>query len=138
MVKSNLTALLAGTVFGFGLCLSHMVDPQVVVSFLDVTGDWDPRLLMVMAGALCVSAVAFPMILKKFSRPVCDSSFHVPPNTIIDGKLIAGAVVFGVGWGLGGICPGPSVTALSFAMVEPWTFFGAMVVGMFLVNVWKR
>lgn len=130
MVKQCASAFIAGAIFGFGLCLSAMVNPAVVVGFADVTGRWDPRLLLVMGGALAVTMVSFPLILKKMSHPVCGSSFQVPANRMIDRKLVLGAVLFGIGWGFGGVCPGPAVTGLAFLMKESAVFLAAMLAGM--------
>ncbi len=140
MVKGNavLSAFVAGTVFGFGLCLSHMVDPSVVVGFADVTGEWDPRLLFVMAGALMVTGVTFPLILKKCNAPVCDQKFVLPEKKSLDKPLVLGAVIFGIGWGLGGVCPGPAVTALAFGLPAAFIFLAAMAVGMVVFDKWSK
>lgn len=130
MVKQMISALIAGALFGFGLCLSRMVDPAVVMGFLDVTGKWDPRLLLVMAGGLAVALVCFPWILRHCSKPVCGDRFYVPQDRSIDTKLVFGSVLFGVGWGLGGVCPGPAVAALAFGLRETYIFLAAMLIGM--------
>ncbi len=130
VVKQIFSALFAGGLFGFGLCFSSMVDPKVVVGFLDLSGRWDPRLLLVMMGALLVTMVSFPLILKKSARPLFDKNFNIPTKGRIDLPLILGSMTFGAGWGLSGICPGPAVTALSFGIQEAWVFFAAMLAGM--------
>lgn len=135
MDKRSVSALVSGILFGFGLCLSRMVDPAVVVGFLDVTGRWDPRLLCVMGGALLVAMPMFPLILKYCDSPVCDAQFTLPANRAIDQPLVLGAVVFGIGWGLGGVCPGPAVSALAFGVKEAFIFMAAMAAGMCLFAV---
>jgi uncharacterized membrane protein YedE/YeeE len=121
-------ALGAGLLFGVGLWLSGMANPRKVLDFLDVTGNWDPSLLLVMGGAVAVTAATFrPLIRKR------DLRFD---KTAIDIPLVAGAAIFGIGWGIGGYCPGPAVTALSNLSVEPVVFVAAMVVGGLLAKIW--
>jgi uncharacterized membrane protein YedE/YeeE len=110
----------AGLLFGIGLWLSGMASPRKVLDFLDVTGDWDPSLLLVMGGAVAVTLLAFPPILKI-------RKLHFPAE--IDLRLVAGAALFGIGWGLGGYCPGPALTALSNLSAEAFVFVAAMVAG---------
>lgn len=130
MVTRNLSSFASGALFGFGLCLSRMVDPAVVVGFADVTGAWDPRLMLVMAGALLVTVPGFRWVLGRMRRPLCDECFHMPDKTAVDLPLVMGAALFGVGWGLGGVCPGPAVTGLVFERVEAWIFLASMLAGM--------
>ena len=121
-------ALGAGILFGIGLWLSGMANPRKVLDFLDVAGDWDPSLLLVMAGAVAVTALTFrPLIRKK------DLRFD---KTAIDIPLVAGAAIFGIGWGIGGYCPGPAITALSNLTLEPLVFVAAMVGGGLLARIW--
>lgn len=127
----QLAALAAGVVFGLGLAVSQMVNPEKILGFLDVAGRWDPTLLAVMAGALVVTAPAFRLILRA-PAPRIGSAFEVSKGGGIDARLIGGAVVFGVGWGLVGLCPGPAVAALAFGRIEPVVFLAAMVAGMFV------
>jgi uncharacterized membrane protein YedE/YeeE len=136
--KNVLSAFLCGALFGFGLCISRMVDPAVVVGFLDVTGRWDPSLLFVMAGALAVALVAFPLVTKNCKTPVCEANYSLPTNRTIDSKLIIGSVIFGLGWGLGGVCPGPAVSALAFGIKEAFIFFAALYAGMVLFSRTNR
>mgnify|MGYP000442273751 CR=1 FL=1 len=117
--------LLAGTLFGSGLVISHMVEPQRIIGFLDITGEWDPTLAFVMTGALAVTLPTFRLILRQ-TKPALASEFRLPTKTKPDPRLIIGAAIFGVGWGLAGYCPGPALTALSLGWQEP----GWMVVGM--------
>lgn len=126
-MKTLLLSLLAGALVGAGLAVSGMVDPTRVVDFLDVTGDWDPTLAFVMAGAVLVFAAG-----RLLSRGCCE----VPdfPADPISRNLIVGATVFGIGWGLGGFCPGPSLANLGGLRVEAFVFVPAMAAGMFLVQ----
>ena len=120
----------AGFLFGIGLWLSGMANPRKVVDFLDVAGSWDPSLLLVMGGAVAVTAIFFrPLIRKK------DITFV---TTSIDASLIIGAAVFGLGWGIGGYCPGPALTALSNLSAEAFVFVAAMIVGGILGKIPAR
>ena len=110
----------AGLLFGIGLWLSGMANPRKVLDFLDITGNWDPSLLLVMAGAVAVTAIAFRPLLKR--RPM---EF----KTALDAPLVIGAALFGIGWGIGGYCPGPALTALSTLSAEVLIFVAAMVAG---------
>ena len=115
-----IAALGAGFLFGIGLWLSGMANPRKVLDFLDVTGNWDPSLLLVMGGAVIVTAIAFRPLLRK--RPI---DF----KTSIDAPLVIGAALFGIGWGIGGYCPGPALTALANLSTEVFVFVAAMVAG---------
>ena len=119
-------ALGAGILFGVGLWLSGMANPRKVLDFLDITGNWDPSLLLVMGGAVAVTAVFFRPILKR--KPV---DFRQS----IDLPLVAGAAIFGIGWGIGGYCPGPAITALSNLTLEPVVFVAAMIAGGLLAKI---
>ena len=134
-----IVSLSAGALFGFGLSLSGMIDPARVTGFLDVmSGHWDPSLLFVLGGAVLVAFVGF-RIMYRMRRPVLDESFHVPSKNVIDAPLVIGSALFGVGWGLGGFCPGPAVASLSVGWVQSFVFVMAMIVGMTLHDrVWKR
>ena len=123
-------ALVAGTLFGAGLVVGGMTDPAKVVGFLDLAGAWDPSLAFVMGAALCVTLPTFQW-LKGRSRPLLDERFYLPTRRDLDPQLIGGAVLFGVGWGLAGLCPGP---ALSGLLIGGWPivlFVAAMLAGMF-------
>lgn len=110
-------ALLAGTIFGFGLSLSGMVDPARVTGFLDMaSGHWDPSLIFVLGGAV-LTALPGVLLQRRLSRPVLDQKFHLPTKTTIDPPLVIGAALFGLGWGLAGLCPGPAVAALSMGSI---------------------
>lgn len=129
-----LSALFGGLVFGLGLCVSQMMNPQKVIGFLDVAGAWDASLALVMAGALAVAGVAWVLILRR-AKPVLEAEFQVAKNTTIDTPLIAGAAIFGIGWGLSGFCPGPAIAGLSLGIVENYVFVGAMFMGMWVFQI---
>jgi hypothetical protein len=130
-MKTILSALFAGAVFGIGLALSGMVDPNKVVGFLDITGNWDPSLMFVLGGAVVTTTIAYRFIFAK-GKPVFDNDFHLPGLLKIDGKLLIGAALFGVGWGLIGYCPGPAVASIGFRPDEPLIAFISMLTGMLL------
>ena len=136
-----ITALLAGLIFGAGLALSGMADPQKVLAFLDLgaiaTGGWDPSLAFVMGGGLIVTLPGFA-IARRRNRPVVAETFAWPTASAIDKPLMAGAVLFGVGWGLAGICPGPALTLLALDGTAAIIFFAAMLAGMILFAVQKQ
>ncbi|CAI8202192.1 MAG: Uncharacterised protein [Marinobacterium sp. xm-d-530] len=136
-VKSLLIALISGTLFGLGLSVAQMIDPAKVVNFLDITGSWDPSLAFVMAGALAVNIVATPMILKR-KNPVCDTIFRTPLKEQIDRRLLIGAALFGVGWGIAGYCPGPMITSVSFVSSDILIVLTAYIVGTLLTRLWMR
>lgn len=124
-----LAALLCGLVFGVGLALAGMTSPQKVLAFLDVAGDWDPALLWVLGGAVVAAAIAFRFVLKR-PRPVFDAHFHVADTQRIDAPLVIGSVLFGIGWGIAGYCPGPAVALLAVpGNPELPLFLGGMLAG---------
>lgn len=129
-----LAALLCGTVFGLGLAVSEMMDPLRVIGFLDVAGDWDPTLALVMGGALAVALPGFWLVLRR-ERPVLDERFWLPTRTELDRNLLGGAALFGVGWGLAGFCPGPALAALSSGELQVLWFVLAMLVGQYLAGL---
>lgn len=130
-MKRALVALIAGSLFGAGLALSGMGDPARVQSFLDLFGRWDPTLAFVMGGAIIPMALAW-VWQKRLYRPFADARFDVPGTTKLDRKLVIGAVLFGIGWGLSGLCPGPAITDLAIAPLAVWSFVLAMLGGMML------
>jgi uncharacterized protein len=124
----NASALLTGLVFGLGLAISQMVNPKKVLDFLDVSGDWDPSLALVMAGAVGVAMLAFRLVLKR-RQPILESEFHLPRLTKVDRRVLIGSAIFGLGWGMGGYCPGPGIAALSAGSVDALVFVAGMVLG---------
>ena len=118
----------SGLLFGLGLGYAQMIDPQRVIGFLDVAGNWDPTLAFVMGGAVLVTLVSFRWILKR-PQPILKGQFFLPTRQDIDRPLVIGAALFGVGWGIGGYCPGPAITALMLGSANPLLFILAMVVG---------
>jgi uncharacterized membrane protein YedE/YeeE len=124
-----LVAIFCGLLFGAGLVVSDMVNPARVLAFLDVTGAWDPSLAFVMGGALIPASIAY-MIRRRRTRPVFDSAFHIPANRMIDAQLMGGAMLFGLGWGLVGLCPGPAIAALVSGKWQTAMFAAFMLAGM--------
>lgn len=122
-------ALAAGLIFGIGLSLSGMLDPVRVRGFLDVTGEWDPTLVFVLGGAVGVACLG-TLLAGRLSRPVLDVRFQAPTNRRIDARLIGGAALFGIGWGLSGFCPGPAVANLASGALPVIVFVVAMLMGM--------
>nr|WP_298101140.1 YeeE/YedE family protein [uncultured Shinella sp.] len=132
------SALLSGIVFGFGLSLSGMLNPVRVQGFLDVFGNWDPSLAFVLGGAVAVAFIGV-QVMKKMRRPTFDDSFHLPTDRKIDAPLVIGSALFGLGWGIGGFCPGPAVASLSVGLPQTLLFVVAMLVGMTLYDrVWSK
>lgn len=129
-----LTALGAGVLFGFGLGLSQMVNPAKVLAFLDVAGDWDPSLALVMAGALAVALPAFRWVLRR-GAPLSAPAFALPTAHMIDLRLLGGAALFGVGWGLVGLCPGPAIASLAYGKPGTVVFLLALVAGAALARL---
>jgi uncharacterized membrane protein YedE/YeeE len=123
---------LAGGLFGAGLLVSGMTRPSKVIAFLDVTRAWDPSLAFVMGGAVAVYALAFRRIRRGRTEPWFDVAFHLPTRRDLDAALVAGAALFGVGWGLGGLCPGPGLVAAAAGRTTGLAFVAAMLAGMIL------
>jgi uncharacterized membrane protein YedE/YeeE len=132
-----LGAAASGLVFALGLGISGMTRPAKVVAFLDIGGDWDPSLAFVMVGAIGVYALLYRLILRR-EAPALDSRFHLPSATGIDTRLVIGAVLFGMGWGLAGYCPGPAIASLVSLSQEVWIFVGSMALGMALWGALSR
>jgi uncharacterized membrane protein YedE/YeeE len=130
-------SLLAGIIFGAGLTLSDMVNPARVSNFLDFAGSWDPTLMFVMAGGLAVTTLGYRLIFRRDS-PVAGGKFHLPTQRQIDLPLVGGSALFGVGWGLAGICPGPALTDLVTLEPKVFIFVAAMLVGMIAASAWRH
>ena len=128
-MPAALAALASGLLFGLGLAVSQMTNPMKVLGFLDIAGDWDPSLALVMAGAVAVSFVAF-RIARSRTASFLGEAFQIPTRRDIDVPLALGAMLFGVGWGLVGLCPGPAITALVSGQRKAFLFLGAMLAGM--------
>jgi uncharacterized membrane protein YedE/YeeE len=124
----SLAALLTGTIFGLGLAVAQMTNPNKVLNFLDIAGAWDASLLLVLSGAAVVATVGYRWVLK-LQTPLLGDHFHLPTSRAIDAPLVAGAAIFGIGWGLGGFCPGPALSSLGFGNTEALWFVPAMVLG---------
>ena len=123
------SALLVGLLFGAGLTVSGMINPAKIIAFLDVAGAWDPSLLIVMAAALAVSIIGYRIVLAR-QKPAFEPGFQLPTKTVIDRPLLAGSALFGAGWGLAGLCPGPAVAAAALGHPAIYAFIAAMLAGM--------
>jgi len=128
-----ITSLLAGLVFGLGLIISGMANPAKVQNFLDVFGTWDASLAFVMGGAIAITLPGYWLTLKR-QTPFFHHTFHLPTRTDFDKRLIAGAAIFGIGWGLGGFCPGPALTALPLGASGTLVFIPAMLGSMWIAK----
>lgn len=128
---------LIGLVFGAGIAISGMMDPAKVTNFFDIAGHWDPSLAFVMGGALAVTFLGYRFVLKR-PAPIADSEFHLPLSTAIDGKLIVGAAIFGIGWGITGFCPGGALPALGTGRSEVLAFGAAMTLGILLARAYTH
>jgi uncharacterized protein len=137
IVRRLLPSLVSGVLFGAGLTLSGMTNPVRVRGFLDIFGDWDPTLAFVMGGAVIVMAVAW-RIQSRMLRPIFGEKFSLPDRKDLDPRLISGAVLFGIGWGIAGLCPGPALASLALAPATVLPFVGAMVAGMVLQEFLSR
>lgn len=125
------SAFIVGVLFGLGLTISGMIDPAKIIAFLDVAGSWDPSLIIVMTSALAVSFIGYRITLAR-AKPVFEPSFQLPTKTEIDRPLLLGSALFGVGWGLSGLCPGPAIAAAGLGAPEIYAFLAAMAAGMAL------
>ncbi len=123
-----------GLIFGLGLVVSGMSNPAKVLNFLDLAGYWDPSLAFVMGGAVIVAFIGYRIVLQR-NAPIFDTKFHVPTRTDVDTRLIIGPALFGIGWGLGGFCPGPALTAIGLGAPGTLIFVPAMLVGMWVARL---
>jgi uncharacterized membrane protein YedE/YeeE len=133
MMARIFASLGAGLLFGLGLAVSQMVNPAKVLGFLDVAGNWDPSLALVMAGAVTVTWIGYRFVLGR-PHPVLADTFQLPTRSDIDGKLIIGAAIFGIGWGLIGLCPGPAISSIAYFQTETLYFVPAMLAGLFIAR----
>jgi uncharacterized protein len=133
-VKAALAAATAsGALFGAGLAISGMTDRFIVLGFLDVFGQWNPTLAFVMAGAVAVTVIAFRLVLR-LQKPAYDDTFRLPAKMSLDPRLLAGAAIFGIGWGLAGFCPGPALVGAAAGLPDAWIFVPAMLAGSFVAG----
>ena len=132
-IKSILASVFCGALFGVGLVISGMTDPMKVQGFLDITGDWQPALMWVMGGAVMVTLVSFPFVLKR-QRPVLTYAFHLPEHAPVERRLLIGSALFGIGWGLSGYCPGPALVTAAINPAEAIYFIPAMLAGFWLAG----
>lgn len=133
----NLFAFIFGSVFALGLIISGMSNPAKVLSFLDISGDWDISLMFVMIGAIAVAFIPFQKAIRQ-PKTLLGETIVLPQNHQIDKKLITGAVLFGIGWGIAGICPAPAVTLIGLGYTQIWYFIIAMLTGMFIHRLWAK
>lgn len=136
-MKNSLSAWVVGFLFAMGLGLSGMSQPSKVIGFLDIFGSWDPSLIFVMIGAISVHFIAYKLIRKRTS-PLFSSEWHVPQKNEITKSLVLGSVLFGIGWGLAGYCPGPALTSLGSAQGSPLVFVVGLVGGMYIFKFLDR
>ena len=130
---NKLVALFCGTIFGIGLVISQMINPAKVLGFLNVFGEWDPSLAFVMIGALIISSPLFHL-LKNKEKPIFSTSFSIPENKEIDKRLIFGSILFGAGWGLAGLCPGPAISSIALLNISSVTFVFSMFIGFYIAS----
>ena len=133
---SKIISLVSGIVFGVGLVISEMINPEKVLGFLDLFGNWDPSLAFVMIGALIVSSPLFHIIKNK-EKPLFAEKFNYSNNKEVNNRLIVGSALFGAGWGLGGLCPGPAISSIALININSITFVFAMCFGFYLVKFLK-
>ncbi len=133
----KLSTLLSGLLFGTGLTISGMVNPMKILNFLDISGPWDPTLIIVMGSGLVVTLLGYQIIFKR-NAPLFATSFRLPTSQDIDVKLLGGAALFGLGWGLTGFCPGPAVASVVFGKTESIIFVIAMAAGMIVTRQFQN
>ncbi|NIE95100.1 YeeE/YedE family protein [Acinetobacter sp. Tr-809] len=133
----NLFAFIFGSIFALGLLVSGMSNPEKVLSFLDVFGAWDISLMFVMVGAIAIAFIPFQKALRN-PKTLSGEPIALPNNNQIDKKLITGAILFGVGWGIAGICPAPALTLIGLGYFDVWYFIAAMLLGMLIHRVWAK
>jgi len=130
---NKIVSLICGIVFGIGLVISEMINPEKVLGFLNIFREWDPSLAFVMIGGLIISIPTFHLFKNK-NKPLFSSNFSIPTNKEIDKKLIVGSVFFGVGWGLIGLCPGPAITSIALLNMSSAIFVISMFVGFYIAS----
>lgn len=133
----NILAFIFGSLFALGLLVSGMSNPEKVLGFLDIFGQWDISLMFVMMGAIIVAIIPFQKAIRN-PKTIFGEEISLPMNTHIDKKLIVGSSLFGVGWGIAGICPAPAITLIGLGYSQVWYFIGAMLLGMFVHHLWAK
>ena len=136
-MKTKLINFISGLIFAGGLGLSGMIQPQKIINFLNVIGDWDYSLLFVLGSAVFISGFSY-LIIKKFEKPILSNAWNIPTNRSVDHKLILGSALFGIGWGLSGFCPGPAVVSLVTLNKSSILFVISMLTGMILFQIYKK
>ena len=132
-MKRVFAAGIAGLVFGLGLAIAQMINPAKILAFLDIAGNWDPSLALVLIAAAGVSFAGYRLALTA-DKPAFAESFALPESTKIDWRLLTGAAIFGIGWGLGGLCPGPGLASLAYGSLDSLFFVGAMGLGLYVAG----
>lgn len=135
-MRNGVAAFIVGFIFALGLGLSGMTQPQKVVGFLDIFGNWDPTLAFVMVGAIIVHLIAYRVIVRR-PRPLWSDKWHIPTRKEITPSLVMGSFLFGIGWGLAGYCPGPALTSIASFQMKPLIFVLSMVLGMYFFRFLK-
>ncbi len=136
-MKYQLSSFISGLVFGFGLILSGMANPEKVLGFLDIAGLWDPSLAFVMGGAVVVGTIAFAFARRR-TLSFLGLNMNIPGNRQIDKRLVLGSLTFGIGWGIAGICPGPGIVGVGAGEIKAIVFVAAMIAGMILFNLIEK
>lgn len=136
-MKSAWIAFIVGALFSIGLGLAGMTQPQKIIAFLDVFGKWDPSLLLVIGGGVAFHFMTYRLIRKRH-HPLFDKKWHVPTKKDITPALVIGSTIFGIGWGLGGFCPGPAITSLATFGTRPIVFVASMIIGMGLFRLFDK
>lgn len=134
MLLRFISALICGILFGMGMAISGMVDPLVVLGFLDIAGQWNPDLIFVLGGAIMIFMPGFFLFIKPRETPLQGLKFAYSNKRVIDKPLVIGAAIFGVGWGLAGICPGPAISSLSANTLDIVLFIAALLIGQYSVK----
>lgn len=134
-MKSGFHSLGAGILFGIGLGISQMTNPNKVINFIDIFGNWDPSLAFVMAGAVIVFFLGYKFLLPKWNKPIAMENFDIPKRTDIDKSLIIGSIIFGIGWALSGFCPAPGISSIVTLTNESLYFAFSMIVGVMLYHI---
>ncbi|MEQ4923403.1 DUF6691 family protein [Proteus hauseri] len=134
---TKFVAFLSGLLFSAGLIVGGMSNPQKIIAFLDITGNWDPSLLIIMGAGLCVSIISYQLARRR-QKSLLACSMAIPTNSVIDKPLVIGSVLFGIGWGLAGICPGPGLVLAGAGLYQGGLFVLAMIAGWLLVGLFRK